>query len=185
MHAPQGHKAMQDYLLVDLCCSQIAVHFIHGFLLVQTCCSRVDCDTHCCRVEHEHLVMCLCLQQCLKVHHCMCRPRDKIHRPQTRRRRENNEESLDKMRTLRTNLVRAYEVHEWLTRREARKYSLVVSIFHLLCPRPKWLLIRDILRQQGLAHDVPSCTAGLPGSKNLSIVRSGKSLVLVAEVYAR
>ena len=59
-----------------------------------------------------------------------CRPREKLHRPQTRRRRENNEESLDKMRTLRTNLVRAYEVHEWLTRREGRKYNLVVC--HLL-----------------------------------------------------
>lgn len=59
----------------------------------------------------------------------VCRPRDKIHRPQTRRRRENNEESLDKMRTLRTNLVKAYEVHEWLVRREAQKYSLVVCTY--------------------------------------------------------
>ena len=57
----------------------------------------------------------------------MCRPRDKIHRPQTRRRRENNEESLDKMKTLRQNLVKAYEVLEWLTRREQRKCNLVVS----------------------------------------------------------
>ena len=56
-----------------------------------------------------------------------CRPRDKIHRPQTRRRRENNEESLDKMKTLRQNLVKAYEVLEWLTRREQRKCNLVVS----------------------------------------------------------
>jgi hypothetical protein len=62
------------------------------------------------------------------------RPRDKINRPQTRRRRENNEESLDKMRTLRQNLVKAYEVHEWLTRREARKYSLVVRCSDFAAP---------------------------------------------------
>ena len=55
-----------------------------------------------------------------------CRPREKANRPQTRRRRVNDEESLDKMKTLRQNLVKAYEVHEWLTRREARKVQIVV-----------------------------------------------------------
>lgn len=38
----------------------------------------------------------------------------------------NDEESLDKMKTLRQNMVKAYEVHEWLTRREARKVQIVV-----------------------------------------------------------
>ena len=56
----------------------------------------------------------------------VCRPRDKIHRPQTRRRRENTEESLEKMRLLRQNLVKAYEVLEWVTRREQRKCHLTV-----------------------------------------------------------
>ena len=88
----------------------------------------------------------------LSIQLATCRPREKQHRPQTRRRRENNEESLDKMRTLRTNLVRAYEVHEWLTRREGRKYSLVVC--HVL---------------QSLASHV--CCLGLPayGTEMLSL----------------
>ena len=55
-----------------------------------------------------------------------CRPRDKIHRPQTRRRRENNEDSLDKMKMMRQNLVKAYEILEWVTRREQRKTHIVV-----------------------------------------------------------
>lgn len=55
------------------------------------------------------------------------RPRDKVHRPQTRRRRENNEESLEKMKLLRQNLVRGYEILEWVTRRESRKCNLAVS----------------------------------------------------------
>jgi len=38
------------------------------------------------------------------------------------------------MRTLRQNLVKAYEVHEWLTRREARKYSLVVRRSYFAAP---------------------------------------------------
>ncbi|EIE24666.1 hypothetical protein COCSUDRAFT_41002 [Coccomyxa subellipsoidea C-169] len=52
------------------------------------------------------------------------RPREKIHRPQTRRRRENNEDSLDKMQAIRKNMKKACEILEWLTRREQRKVNL-------------------------------------------------------------
>lgn len=54
------------------------------------------------------------------------RPREKIHRPQTRRRRENNEDSLEKMQAIRRNLKKAYELLEYVTRREQRKCNLVV-----------------------------------------------------------
>ncbi|CAL8467691.1 g7229 [Coccomyxa elongata] len=52
------------------------------------------------------------------------RPREKIHRPQTRRRRENNEDSLEKMQAIRKNMKKACEILEWLTRREQRKVNL-------------------------------------------------------------
>jgi len=54
------------------------------------------------------------------------RPREKIHRPQTRRRRENNEDSVEKMQAIRRNLRKAYELLEFVTRREQRKCSLAV-----------------------------------------------------------
>lgn len=56
----------------------------------------------------------------------ICRPREKIHRPQTRRRRENNEDSLDKMQAIRKNMKKACEILEWLMRREQRKVNLAV-----------------------------------------------------------
>ena len=57
---------------------------------------------------------------------CTCRAREKINRPQTRRRRENNEDSVDKMQAIRRNLKKAWELLEYVTRREERKRSLVV-----------------------------------------------------------
>ena len=59
------------------------------------------------------------------------RPRDKVHRPQTRKRRENNEESLEKMRQLRQNLLRGYELLAWVTRREEFKRNVAVSPLYL------------------------------------------------------
>ena len=56
-----------------------------------------------------------------------CRPREKLNRPQTRRRRENSLECLDKMRTLRDNLLRALELAELLTFRERKKRDILVG----------------------------------------------------------
>ena len=58
--------------------------------------------------------------------HVVCSAREKINRPQTRRRRENNEDSVDKMQAIRRNLKKAWELLEYVTRREERKRSLVV-----------------------------------------------------------
>ncbi|KAK9822015.1 hypothetical protein WJX74_000785 [Apatococcus lobatus] len=49
------------------------------------------------------------------------RPREKIHRPQTRRRRENNDESLEKMKMLKQNVVKAHEIVRAVIWRERRK----------------------------------------------------------------
>ncbi|KAK9867296.1 hypothetical protein WJX84_005761 [Apatococcus fuscideae] len=49
------------------------------------------------------------------------RPREKIHRPQTRRRKENNDESLEKMRMLKQNVQKAYEIMKMVIGRERRK----------------------------------------------------------------
>ena len=68
----------------------------------------------------------------------MCRPREKIHRPQTRRRRENNEDSLEKMQAMRRNMKKAGEVLEALARREQKKAHLAVRgsfLFFLVSPR--------------------------------------------------
>ncbi|KAK9817316.1 hypothetical protein WJX72_012553 [[Myrmecia] bisecta] len=57
--------------------------------------------------------------------HKVFRPRERIHRPQTRRRRENNEDSLEKMKAIRANLMKSQELLEWLARREKKKRDLV------------------------------------------------------------
>jgi len=49
------------------------------------------------------------------------RPREKIHRPQTRRRRENNVQSFEKMKELRANMEMSKELLEWVMRRERKK----------------------------------------------------------------
>ena len=56
-----------------------------------------------------------------------CRAREKVHRPQTRRRRENNEDSLDKMQQMRKNIRKAVEIMEHLVRREHKKLHIAVS----------------------------------------------------------
>ena len=50
-----------------------------------------------------------------------------MHRPQTRRRRENNEDSLDKMQQMRKNIRKAVEIMEHLVRREHKKLHIAVS----------------------------------------------------------
>ena len=55
------------------------------------------------------------------------RAREKVHRPQTRRRRENNEDSLDKMQQMRKNIRKAVEIMEHLVRREHKKLHIAVS----------------------------------------------------------
>ncbi len=56
------------------------------------------------------------------------RPREKIHRPQTRRRKEAPGEALDKMKALRANLHKSRDICESINRRERKKYSIVVTI---------------------------------------------------------
>lgn len=55
------------------------------------------------------------------------RTREKINRPQTRRRRDNSEELLDKLRLLKDNLVSARAIMDEVVRRERRKRDLAVS----------------------------------------------------------
>ncbi|KAK9795202.1 hypothetical protein WJX73_007747 [Symbiochloris irregularis] len=55
------------------------------------------------------------------------RPREKIHRPQTRRRRENNEDSVDKLKAIRANLAATRDMCEAITRREQRKLNLLFN----------------------------------------------------------
>lgn len=55
------------------------------------------------------------------------RTREKINRPQTRRRRDNSEELLDKMRLLKDNLAAARGIMDEVVRRERRKRDLAVS----------------------------------------------------------
>ncbi len=50
-----------------------------------------------------------------------------MHRPQTRRRRENNADSLEKLRMIRENVLRALDIFECLVKRERKKRDLVVS----------------------------------------------------------
>lgn len=58
----------------------------------------------------------------------LSRPRERVNRPQTRRRRENNDESLEKLRMIRENITRALDLFEYLVKRENRKRDLVVSL---------------------------------------------------------
>ena len=54
------------------------------------------------------------------------RPRERINRPQTRRRRENNQESWDKLLLMKQNLTKAKEVTELMAKRERKKRDAVV-----------------------------------------------------------
>lgn len=73
-----------------------------------------------------------------RVHVLKChasRPREKIHRPQTRRRRDNNEESIDKLKTIRANLAATRDLCEAVARREQRKLNIMVCLQRLLGQR--------------------------------------------------
>jgi len=54
------------------------------------------------------------------------RAREKVNRPQTRRRRDNSDELMDKMRLLQANLAAARQIMEEVVRRERRKRDLAV-----------------------------------------------------------
>lgn len=60
------------------------------------------------------------------------RTREKTNRPQTRRRRDNTDELIDKLRQLRDNLAGAKQILEEVVRRERRKRDLAVSRRHFL-----------------------------------------------------
>ncbi len=55
------------------------------------------------------------------------RPRERVNRPQTRRRRENTQDCLDKLRQIRESMLKALELTELLVFREARKRDIHVS----------------------------------------------------------
>lgn len=71
------------------------------------------------------------------------RTREKINRPQTRRRRDNSEELLDKLRLLKDNLVSARAIMDEVVRRERRKRDLAVSC--LLLAARCTLLARSVV----------------------------------------
>ncbi|KAG2498114.1 hypothetical protein HYH03_003872 [Edaphochlamys debaryana] len=52
------------------------------------------------------------------------RPRERVNRPQTRRRRENTQDCLDKLRQIRESMLKSLEMTELLTFREARKRDM-------------------------------------------------------------
>ncbi|MEW5317204.1 MAG: hypothetical protein WDW38_008525 [Sanguina aurantia] len=52
------------------------------------------------------------------------RPREKVHRPQTRRRKENSLDCLEKMKQLRDNILAALEMTEMVVFRESRKRDI-------------------------------------------------------------
>lgn len=55
------------------------------------------------------------------------RPRERINRPQTRRRRENNQESWEKLLLMKHNLTKAKEITELMAKRERKKRDAVVG----------------------------------------------------------
>jgi enhancer of polycomb-like protein len=54
------------------------------------------------------------------------RSREKVNRPQTRRRRDNSDELMEKLRQMRDNLMGAKQILEEVVRRERRKRDLAV-----------------------------------------------------------
>jgi hypothetical protein len=56
----------------------------------------------------------------------LCRPRDKVNRPQTRRRRENTEDCYDKLKQMKDNLTAVRSIVDEIVRRERRKRDLMV-----------------------------------------------------------
>jgi hypothetical protein len=74
---------------------------------------------------HTHIAAFLKVVR-LTLGHVMCRPRERLHRPQTRRRRENNEDSLEKMKMIQANVHKGLDLFEMLVKRERKKRDLVV-----------------------------------------------------------
>ena len=64
----------------------------------------------------------------------MYRPRERTHRPQTRRRRENNLDSLDKLNMIQDNIRTALNLFELVVKRERKKRDMtfVVTDFQQL-----------------------------------------------------
>lgn len=58
----------------------------------------------------------------------ICRLRDKIHRPQTRRRRENNIDSYDKLQMISTNIKIALDLFENVVKRERKKRDMTYVV---------------------------------------------------------
>lgn len=85
-----------------------------------------------------------------------------MNRPQTRRRRENSAECLDKMRTMRENIYKALEMAELALFREKRKREMYVSN-HLACTRV--------------------CCVQLPDGGGLSILKECLVAARVAAAY--
>ena len=56
------------------------------------------------------------------------RPRERIHRPQTRRRRETNEDAMEKLKLIEANMKKSLDLCEWVLRRERKKRDLAVSL---------------------------------------------------------
>lgn len=56
------------------------------------------------------------------------RPREKIHRPQTRRRRENNPDSLDKLHMISENMRVAMSLFELVVKRERKKRDMTYVV---------------------------------------------------------
>ena len=57
-----------------------------------------------------------------------CRPREKVHRPQTRRRRENNVDSLDKLNMISDNIKMALQLFELVVKRERKKRDMTYVV---------------------------------------------------------
>jgi len=58
---------------------------------------------------------------------CHFRPREKVNRPLTRRRRENSVDCLEKLRTLHENVLHAMELTELMVIRERKKRDIYVG----------------------------------------------------------
>ena len=57
-----------------------------------------------------------------------CRPREKIHRPQTRRRRDNNEDSYQRLQTISDNIRMALQLFELVVKRERKKRDMTYVV---------------------------------------------------------
>lgn len=56
------------------------------------------------------------------------RPRERIHRPQTRRRRENNDDSFQRLTTISDNIRMALQLFELVVKRERKKRDMTYAV---------------------------------------------------------